>query len=79
MDLPQSGVALGGCSDITALPLLPWTPNVTFLGPGCRMKSAIDPCHLMMRIPGSAADMLNAHILDMAKPMAMLKKSRAGT
>lgn len=75
MNLPQSGGALGGCSDITALPLLHGVPNVTFLGLGCRMKSAIDPCHLMLGIPGDALDSVHAHILDMSKPIAMLAKN----
>jgi uncharacterized protein (DUF169 family) len=76
MDLPQSGGALGGCADITAFPLLTGTPNVTFLGLGCRIKAALDPCHLMMGVPGSSLTMLHTHIQDMAKPIAMLKKSR---
>ena len=78
IDLPQSGGALGGCADITALPLLMGTPNVTFLGLGCRLKSAIDACHLMMGIPGSSLAALHAHILDLAKPIAILKKAQAG-
>ncbi len=78
MDLPQSGGALGGCADITAFPLLTATPNVTFLGLGCRIKADLDPCHLMMGIPGNSLEMLHTHILDMAKPIAMLKKARAG-
>jgi uncharacterized protein (DUF169 family) len=78
MDLPQSGGALGGCADITALPLLTGTPNITFLGLGCRIKAALDPCHLMMGIPGSSLGMVHTHILDMAKPIAMLKKAQAG-
>jgi len=78
MDLPQSGGALGGCADITAFPLLTDTPNVTFLGLGCRIKAALDPCHLMMGVPGNSLHMLHAHILDMAKPIAMLKKARTG-
>jgi uncharacterized protein (DUF169 family) len=76
MDLPQSGGALGGCADITAFPLLTGTPNVTFLGLGCRIKAALDPCHLMMGVPGSSLTMLHTHIQDMTKPIAMLKKSR---
>ena len=76
MNLPQSGGALGGCSDITALPLLKGIPNITFLGLGCRMKSAIGPNHLMLGISGDALDQLHAHILDMAKPIAMLNKQR---
>jgi uncharacterized protein (DUF169 family) len=74
MNLPQSGGALGGCSDITALPLLKGIPNITFLGLGCRMKSAIDPCHLMLGISGALLDIVDAHISDMAKPIAMLNK-----
>ncbi len=74
MSLPQSGGALGGCSDITALPLLKGVPNITFLGLGCRMKSAISPNHLMLGISGDSLDLVHAHILDMAKPIAMLAK-----
>jgi uncharacterized protein (DUF169 family) len=78
MDLPQSGGALGGCADITALPLLQGIPNVTFLGLGCRLKSALDACHLMMGVPGHALAALHQHLLDMAKPIAMLKNARGG-
>jgi len=78
MDLPQSGGALGGCADITALPLLQGRPNVTFLGLGCRLKAALDPCHLMLGTPGSTLAPLHTHILDMAKPIAMLTKARLG-
>jgi uncharacterized protein (DUF169 family) len=79
MDLPQSGGALGGCADITALPLLKSIPNVTFLGLGCRIKSAIGPCELMMGMPGAMIEKVHAHIMDMAKPIAMLNKSRQGS
>ena len=78
MDLPQSGGALGGCADITALPLLRGIPNVTFLGLGCRLKSALDACHLMMGAPGNALAAIHQHVLDMAKPIAMLKNARGG-
>lgn len=74
MDLPQSGGALGGCADITALPLLKGIPNITFLGLGCRLKSAVDPCDLMLGVPGHQLEMMHQHILDMAKPIAMLQK-----
>ena len=74
MNLPQSGGALGGCSDITALPLLKRVSNITFLGLGCRMKSAVDPCHLMLGIPGDKLEKIHIHILDMTKPITMLKK-----
>jgi uncharacterized protein (DUF169 family) len=79
MDLPQSGGALGGCSDITALPLLQGIPNITFLGLGCRLKSGVDACHLMLGIPGGGLVALHQHILDMAKPIAMLKKAGTGS
>jgi len=74
MDLPQSGGALGGCADITALPLLQGICNITFLGLGCRLKSAVDACHLMLGTPGATLAMIHQHIQDMAKPIAMLKK-----
>lgn len=76
MELPQSGGALGGCADITAFPLLEGVPNVTFLGLGCRIKSAIDACHLMMGIPGSSIRGIHTHVLDMAKPINMLKNAQ---
>jgi uncharacterized protein (DUF169 family) len=78
MDLPQSGGALGGCADITALPLLQGVPNVTFLGLGCRLKSGLDACHLMLGAPGDTLPALHQHVLDLAKPIAMLKNARAG-
>jgi uncharacterized protein (DUF169 family) len=78
-DLPQSGGALGGCADITAWPLVEGQPNVTFLGLGCRIKSAIDANHLMMGLPGSLLDSLHAHILAMSKPIAMLRNARPKT
>lgn len=77
MDLPQSGGALGGCADITALPLISGTANITFLGLGCRMKSAIEPCDLMLGAPGDQLALIHTHILDMAKPISMLNKQRS--
>ncbi|MBA4392290.1 MAG: hypothetical protein C0407_01940 [Desulfobacca sp.] len=77
MDLPQSGGALGGCADITAWPLLQGQANVTFLGLGCRVKSAIGPCHLMMGIPGAALSQVHKNILAMAKPITMLNNAQA--
>jgi uncharacterized protein (DUF169 family) len=79
MELPQSGGALGGCADITALPLLEGISNITFLGLGCRLKSAVDPCDLMLGAPGDQLEMIHNHILDMAKPIAMLKKQSTGS
>lgn len=78
MDLPQSGGALGGCADITARPLLEGIANVTFLGLGCRLKSAVDPCDLMLGAPGNRLEMIHSHILAMAKPIAMLQKQHTG-
>jgi uncharacterized protein (DUF169 family) len=71
-DLPQSGGALGGCSDITALPLLTGLPNITFLGLGCRIKTGLDACHLMMGVNARDLPAVHAHIQAMAKPIAML-------
>ncbi|MDI6854640.1 MAG: DUF169 domain-containing protein [Deltaproteobacteria bacterium] len=71
-NLPQSGGALGGCSDITALPLLTGLPNITFLGLGCRIKTGLDACHLMMGINVCDLAPIHAHIQSMAKPIAML-------
>ena len=79
MDLPQSGGALGGCSDITALPLITGQPNITFLGLGCRMKSSIGPCHLMMGIRGNELEKVDKNVQNMAKPIAMLKKQSSVT
>lgn len=79
MDLPQSGGALGGCSDITVLPMTEGVTNITFLGLGCRLKSNLGPCHLMMGTPGEKIEMIHAHTRDLAKPIAMLNKQRAGT
>ena len=78
MDLPQSGGALGGCADITALPLLEGISNITFLGLGCRLKSSIEPCDLMLGSPGDQIETIHSHILDMEKPIAMLAKEHAG-
>ena len=77
-NLPQSGGALGGCADITALPILNGVANVTFLGLGCRVKSSIDGCHLMMGAPGSDTETIHEHIMAMAKPIGMLKKAKSG-
>lgn len=78
MELPQSGGALGGCSDITAMPLLQGIPNITFLGLGCRIKTGLDPCHLMLGISIRDLEATHRHIQDLAKPIAMLKKAREG-
>ena len=77
LNLPQSGGALGGCADITVLPLQEKVPNVTFLGLGCRLKTALDPCHLMLGAPGESLAALHENLLAMAKPIGMLKNSRS--
>jgi uncharacterized protein (DUF169 family) len=75
-DLPQSGGALGGCADITAYPLLEGKANITFLGLGCRIKSAVGPADLMLGLPGAQLAALHRHILAMRKPIQMLKNAR---
>lgn len=72
MALPQSGGALGGCADITTVPMIQGIANVTFLGLGCRLKSGIDGCHLMLGLPGTIISEVHDHILAMAKPIGML-------
>ncbi len=76
MSLPQSGGALGGCADVTALSILEGISNITFLGLGCRLKSGIDPCDLMLGAPGDQLEKIHTHILSMAKPIAMLRKEK---
>jgi hypothetical protein len=49
---------------------------VTFLGLGCRIKSGLDGCHLMIGQPGGMLEMLHANIVKMEKPMNMLKKAQ---
>lgn len=75
MELPQSGGALGGCADITALPVLKGEANITFLGLGCRLKSAIGPFDLMLGMSGDDFETVHKHILDMSKPISMLKNA----
>jgi len=58
-------------------PIVKDYPNVTFLGLGCRIKSGLDACHLMMGIPGNMLEMVHKHILDMAKPIAMLRNAQS--
>lgn len=77
INLPQSGGALGGCADITALPLLQGVPNITFLGLGCRIKAQVGPCHLMMGLPGEDLTRVAANLREMAKPIAMLRNALA--
>jgi uncharacterized protein (DUF169 family) len=76
-DLPQSGGALGGCADITAYPLLAGQANITFLGLGCRIKSAVEAAHLMLGLPGAQLAALHRNVLAMEKPIQMLKNARA--
>jgi uncharacterized protein (DUF169 family) len=78
MNLPQSGGALGGCADITAMPMLEGISNITFLGLGCRLKSSIESCDLMLGSPGDQIEIIHKHILEMEKPIGMLAKEQAG-
>ena len=53
----------------TSPPSPSWkVPNVTFLGLGCRLKAAMDPCHLMLGAPGETLRAVHAHLLAMASP-----------
>jgi uncharacterized protein (DUF169 family) len=79
MDLPQSGGALGGCADITALPMLKGISNITFLGLGCRLKSSIQPSDLMLGAPGDHLENIHQHVIDMEKPIAMLARQSSGS
>lgn len=76
-DLPQSGGALGGCADITAYPRLEGQANITFLGLGCRIKSAVAPSDLMFGLPGEQLEALHRNVLAMGKPIQMLKNARS--
>jgi uncharacterized protein (DUF169 family) len=78
MNLPQSGGALGGCADITAMPMLEGISNITFLGLGCRLKSSIESCDLMLGSPGDQIEIIHKHILEMEKPIGMLAQEQAG-
>ncbi len=72
MELPQAGGAMGGCSDITVYPMVKGDPNITFLGLGCRIKSDIGKCDLMMGISGTDLHSIHSHMADLAKPISML-------
>lgn len=76
MELPQSGGALGGCADITAMPVLDGRANITFLGLGCRLKSSLGPSHLMMGMNVTDLEAVHTHILAMNKPINMLRKQQ---
>ena len=51
----------------------------TLPGLGCRLKSSIEPCDLMLGSPGDQIDIIHRHILDMEKPIGMLAKAHTGT
>lgn len=42
------------------------------LGLGCRLKTGLGRRLLMMDIPGNMLEKMHTHVLDMAKPIAML-------
>jgi uncharacterized protein (DUF169 family) len=46
---------------------------------GCRLKSSIEPCDLMLGSPGDRIEIIHKHILDMEKPIGMLAKELAVT
>ncbi len=66
---------VSGCSDSTVPFLLNGRPNITFLGLGCRFKSAVDRCHMMCGFTLGALTAVHTHVLAMAKPIAMLKNA----
>lgn len=74
--LPQSGGVAGGCSDVTIVPLDDNNVNVTFLGLGCRLKSAIPNNHILMGLPAGLLEEVTDSLEKMKKPMAMLAKAR---
>ncbi|MBU2552393.1 MAG: DUF169 domain-containing protein [Proteobacteria bacterium] len=76
--LPQSGGVAGGCADITVWPLSENQTNVTFLGLGCRLKSAIPPIHLLAGFPCTRLGDIVESLEKMAKPMAKLAQAREG-
>jgi hypothetical protein len=43
---------------------------------GCRIKSAIDGCHLMLGLPGSMLAPVHKNIITIEKPNNMPKKAR---
>jgi len=59
--------------------MLKGIPNITFLGLGCRLKSSVEPCDLMLGAPGDHIENIHKHILDIAKPIAMLAKESAAS
>jgi uncharacterized protein (DUF169 family) len=74
--LPQSGGVAGGCADVTTVVLFNGEVNVTFLGLGCRIKSAIPREHILLGLPFGRIEELTANLEKMAKPIAMLAKAR---
>ncbi len=74
-NLPQAGGVAGGCADVTAYPLLTGSPNITFLGLACRLKSAIPAGHLFFGLPGSGLEELLKHLEKMAKPIGKLAEA----
>ncbi len=56
--------------------LNPEEPYITFLGSGCRLKSSIRPCDLMLRAPSHQLEKIHTHISDMTKPITMFNKEK---
>ncbi|MDD2901581.1 MAG: hypothetical protein PHU44_04035 [Syntrophales bacterium] len=69
---------MGGLLGHHPLPLLQGIPNITFLSLGCRIKTGLDPCHLMLGMAAQDLEPTHPHIQDLAKPIAMLQKARTG-
>jgi uncharacterized protein (DUF169 family) len=70
--LPQSGGVAGGCADVTTFVLGRNEVNVTFLGLGCRMKSAIPSSRLLVGIPMVRLEALCTALEGLKGPMNKL-------
>ena len=76
--LPQSGGVAGGCADVTVRPWFEQHMNVTFLGLGCRLKSAIPATNLLVGLPWSMAGDVIGHLDKMSGPMAKMARIGSG-
>ncbi|MEW5725762.1 MAG: DUF169 domain-containing protein, partial [Thermodesulfobacteriota bacterium] len=74
--LPQSGGVAGGCADVTAVVLFQGEVNVTFLGLGCRLKSAIPRTDVLLGLPFGRLEQVVTGLEKMARPIALLAQAR---
>lgn len=71
-NLPQSGGVAGGCADVTTVVLNTGRVNVTFLGLGCRLKSAIPASNIQLGLPWPLLGQIVDNLEKMKKPIGML-------